>query len=171
MREPKRPKLVQRKPVACRAAASPSRPQESFDKGESSPRLAQPRLRHRKCSRPVLPAIPGIAPTSKAFLDNLQKSIRLQTKARKKGDNFAAFKGMGHKAKLKKSIAKGEFEIAIRAGLELLRLNPWEIPTLMQMATASAGLGCFETQLIYLNLAQKTAPDPGDDVEIDAACA
>jgi tetratricopeptide (TPR) repeat protein len=154
-------KRPQRKPV------SPEQRrllQLNFDKGEQS------KLRNRDYATEMFSQCvagdPGNRTYVQAFLDNLQKKYNNKGK----GSNFAAFQGMGSKAKLKKSLAKGEFGTAIRAGLELLKLNPWDIPVLIQMATASAGLGCFETQLIYLNLAQKSASDPGD-VEIARVCA
>jgi tetratricopeptide (TPR) repeat protein len=157
----KRPKLVQRKPVSPEQRR---RLQESFDKGEQS--KARNRDYATEMFTTCVAGDPGNRTYVQAFVDNLQKKYNNKGK----GGNFAAFQGMGSKAKLKKSIAKGEFDAAIRAGLELLRLNPWDIPTLMQMAVASAGLGCYETQLVYLSLAQKTAADPGD-VEIARACA
>jgi tetratricopeptide (TPR) repeat protein len=157
----KRPKLVQAKPV------SPEQRrllQQNFDKGEQS------KLRNRDYATEMFAQCvagdPGNPLYVQSFLDNLQKKYNNKGK----GGALAGLQGIGSKAKLKKSLAKGEFSIAIRAGLELLKLNPWDIPTLMQMGTASAGLGCYKAQLIYLNLATKSAPDPGD-VEIARACA
>ncbi|HEX3998476.1 MAG TPA: tetratricopeptide repeat protein [Pirellulales bacterium] len=159
--EDKRPKLVQRKPVS---AEQRRLLQLNYDKGEQS------KNRNRDYATEMFAQCvagdPGNRVYVQAFLDNLQKKYNNKGK----GGNFAGFKGMGSRATLKKSIAKGEFEKGIRAGLELLKINPWDIPALMQMAEASAGLGCYEAQLMYLNLAQKSAPDQGD-VEIARACA
>ena len=154
-------KRPNRKPIS---AEQRRRLQESFDKGEQS--KARNRDYATEMFTTCVAGDPGNRVYVQAFLENLQKKYNNKGK----GGNFAAFQGMGSKAKLKKSIAKGEFDAAIRAGLELLKLNPWDIPALMQMATASAGLGCYETQLVYLSLATKSAPDPGD-VEIARACA
>ena len=147
--EDKRPKLNQRKPVS---AEQRRLLQMNFDKGEQS------KNRNRDYATEMFAQCvvgdPGNRVYVQSFLDNLQKKYNNKGK----GSNFAAFQGMGARAKLKKGIAKGEYDKAIRAGVELLKLNPWDIPTLMQIAEASAGLGCYEAQLLYLNLAQKSAP-------------
>ena len=98
----KRPKLVQAKPV------SPEQRrllQESFDKGEQS------KLRNRDYATEMFAQCvagdPGNPLYVQSFLDNLQKKYNNKGK----GGNFAAIQGMGSKAKLKKSLAKGEFSI------------------------------------------------------------
>jgi len=160
--EDKRPKLVQRKPVT---AEQRRLLQQNFDSGEKSVKKGARDYATEMFAICVI-GDPGNRTYVTAFLDNLQKKYNNKGK----GGNFAAFQGMGARAKLKKSIAKAEYDKAIRAGVDLLRLNPWDIPALMQIAEASAGLGCYETQLVYLNLAQKSAPDQGDP-EIARACA
>ena len=101
-----------------------------------------------------------------AFIDNLQKKY----KNNKKGNNPFGLKGMGARGTIKKAITKSDWGTAIKAGLELLEINPWDIPTLLQIAKASAGLGCYNAQLYYLKLARDTHTDPGD-VEINRACS
>ena len=103
---------------------------------------------------------------SKAFLETVQKKYNNN----KKGNPFAAVKGMFSKSALNKGLKKQDYPTAVKAGLELLKLNPWDIPTLMQVATAVAGLGCYDGQLFYLRQARDNASDPGD-IEILRACA
>lgn len=156
--EDKRP---QRKPIS---AEQRRLLQQNFDKGEQS------KNRNRDYAAEMFGNCvigdPGNHVYVSAMLDNLQKKYNNKGK----GSKLAAFSGMGARATLKKAISKGEFDKAIRAGVELLKLNPWDISVLMQMAEASEGLGCTESQLLYLNLAQRSAPDPGDP-EIARACA
>ncbi len=138
--------------------------QQNFEKGEQS------KNRNRDYAAEMFGLCvigdPGNHVYVAAMLDNLQKKYNNKGK----GSKLAAFSGMGARATLKKAISKGEFDKGIRAGVELLKLNPWDISTLMQLAEASEGLGCTESQLLYLNLAQRSAPDPGDP-DIARACA
>jgi tetratricopeptide (TPR) repeat protein len=159
--EDKRPKLIQRKPVS---AEQRRLLQQNFERGE------QAKNRDRGYADEMYAQCvigdPGNRVYVMAFLDNLQKKFNNKGK----GGRLSSFSGMGARATLKKSVSKGELDKAIRAGVDLLRLNPWDIPALMLLSEAAAGLGCYETQLIFLNHATKSAPDPGDP-EIARSCA
>ena len=105
---------------------------------------------------------PGNLEYVKAFIDNLQRKYNNN----KKGGSFGGFKGMGSRNALKKAISKEDWNAGIKAGLELLQINPWDIDALRKIAKASAGLGCYEVQINYLKMALDASPDQGD-VEIN----
>ncbi len=155
-------KPVQRKPLT---ATQRQILQQAFDKGEQAGKRRDFDYAMQMFSQCVA-GDPGSLDYARAFVETVQKKYNNN----KKGSSFAGFKGMGAKAALKKGLNKGDPPGAIKAGLEYLKLNPWDIPTLMQMGQAMAAAGCYDTQLYYLRLARDTAPDPGD-VDIHRACA
>ncbi len=109
---------------------------------------------------------PGNLEYVKAFIDNLQRKYNNN----KKGGSFGGFKGMGSRTALKKALSKEDWNAGIKAGLELLQINPWDIDALRKIAKASAGLGCYEVQINYLKMALDASSDPGD-VEINRESA
>ena len=67
-----------------------------------------------------------------AFLHNLHKKYNNN----KKGAGFtSAIKASALKASLKKSSLKKDWPALFKTGIELLKLNPWDSNTLIQMAT------------------------------------
>ena len=111
----------------------------------------------------------------RAFLENLQK----KHEAGKKGTGtfcrhgpegaahkrslspFSPFKDRGAKSALKKALAHGQWDEAIRHGLDVLKANPWDVPTLTQMARAASESGDNDSELCYLKAALTKAPkDP-----------
>ena len=85
-----------------------------------------------------------------AFLANLKKKYGNN----KKGHNMAFMK----KATLGSCRLQGGRPERLAggdqgSGVESLRLNPWEIPILRQMADAVKELGCDEVELVYLKMA------------------
>ncbi len=99
-----------------------------------------------------------------SFLGNLKKKYNNN----KRGSNLAFIQGRGARGAVKKARSQKDWAGVIKAGLEALKLNPWDVPTLTQMAAAAAGLGCFDVQLAYLKTAQEGSPkDPG----VNKACA
>ena len=160
--EDKRPKPIQRKPLT---AAEKMRNQQTFDTGEKSAKRREWDYAIQMYGQSVV-GDPNNLDYAKAFIETVQKKYNNN----KKGSRVAAFTGIMPKAALAKGLKKQDYPSAVKAGVELLKLNPWEIPTLMQMATAVAGLGCYDGQLFYLRQARDNAADPGD-VEILRACA
>lgn len=98
------------------------------------------------------------------FLANLQKKYANN----KKGASFAGFKMTSSKSALKKAVTKEDWPAAVKAGLEALKLNPWEISILLLMAQACEGMGGNEAQLAYLKFALDTNPK---DIEVNRQCA
>ncbi len=133
------------------------RVQEMFDKGEKSKQRDHDYAIQMFAQ--CVAADPGNHVYLVAFIETVQKKYNNN----KKGGNFlAAMKVSGSRGTLKKSLAKEDFPTAIRAGLELLRVNPWDIPVLIAMADASAALKCYETEQYYLKQVLDAASDKGD---------
>jgi tetratricopeptide (TPR) repeat protein len=100
-----------------------------------------------------------------AFLHNLHRKYNNN----KKGAGFtSAIKSSALKASLKRSSLKRDWPAILKTGLELLKLNPWDSGTLLQMARACDAMNCPETQLAWLRAAHEVYPD---DLEINRECA
>ena len=100
-----------------------------------------------------------------AFLLNLQKKYNHN----KKGAGFtSALKSSALKASLKKSSLKKDWPALFKTGLELLKLNPWDSSTLIQMAHACEAMHCQETELAWLRAALDVYPN---DADINKQCA
>lgn len=103
---------------------------------------------------------PGNPVYVKSFLTNLQKKYGNS----KKGAAMAGLKSAGSKASLKKSLMSKDWPGAIKSGLEVLKLNPWDIAALSDISKACEAAGYDESQLEYLRVAQESDPK---DAEIN----
>lgn len=100
---------------------------------------------------------PGNSAYVQSFLANLKKKYR----DNKKGSTLASVQGMRHIASMKKAAKAQDWPGVIRAGLEMLKLNPWHTGTLEEMANACRQMGYNDVRLIYLKMAQEARPtDP-----------
>ena len=99
-----------------------------------------------------------------SFLSNLKKKYNNN----KRGSNLAFIQGRGARGAVKKAASQEDWVGAIRAGLEALKLNPWDISTLTQMADAAAALGFHDVQLAYLKTALEGSPN---DAGVNRLCA
>jgi tetratricopeptide (TPR) repeat protein len=83
----------------------------------------------------------------------------LSTLSRKYNNNpksvgkLAGFTSVGTKTSLKKSSMQKDWPSVIKTGIEVLKGNPWDIPTLSAMAAACEGLELGDAQLTYLKFA------------------
>ncbi|HEY4312087.1 MAG TPA: tetratricopeptide repeat protein [Pirellulales bacterium] len=84
------------------------------------------------------------------FLNNLQKKYGNN----KKGSKLAGLKGGMVKGSIQKSYMQKDWKAVLNSGLEMLKLNPWDLQSLKQMANACEQLQFDEVQLAYLKLAQ-----------------
>ncbi len=99
-----------------------------------------------------------------SFAGNLQKKYNNN----KKGSKLARFKGAGARTSLKKCSMQKDWEGVLKHGLEVLKLNPWDVPALMALATAAEETLCDECQLFYLKSAlNANSKDP----DVNRACA
>jgi len=99
---------------------------------------------------------PGNLVYTEQFLRNLWQKYNNN----KKGSKLATVKGMGIKGSIKKASMSKDWRAVIKSGLEMLQLNPWDVPTLTAMATACDELQFAESQLAYLKGALEA--DPAD---------
>ncbi len=84
------------------------------------------------------------------FLGNLQKKYGNN----KKGSKLAGLKGGMVKGSISKAGMQKDWKGVITSGLEMLKLNPWDLQSLKAMGNACEQLQFDEVQLAYLKLAQ-----------------
>jgi tetratricopeptide (TPR) repeat protein len=99
-----------------------------------------------------------------AFLANLKKKYGNN----KKGHNMAFMKKATLGRAVSKAAGQKDWLGVIKGGVEVLRLNPWEIPILRQMADAVKELGCDEVELVYLKMALESN---SMDFDVNWRCA
>ena len=98
---------------------------------------------------------PGNLVYYEAFLDNLQTKY----KNNKKG---ARVKGFGGRGPFKKALSKKDWRDVLRQGPEILKTNPWDVPTLRGMAQACEEFGYNEVELRLLKNALDANPKDAD---------
>jgi tetratricopeptide (TPR) repeat protein len=112
---------------------------------------------------------PGNKTFVQTFIGNLQKKYANN----RKGSSFAQFKELGSRSAMKKAVAQKDWAEVVRNALPVLKVNPWDVPTLMAMANASENLAAMipgeflDCQLFYLKTALEANPK---DVEVNRAC-
>ena len=99
-----------------------------------------------------------------SFLGNLKRKYNNN----RKGSNLAFIKGAGTRRAVKKCLAHENWDGVFRAGLEALKLNPWDVATLTTMATACKTLNYEEVELAYLKTALEANPK---DPDVNRLCA
>jgi tetratricopeptide (TPR) repeat protein len=97
------------------------------------------------------------------FLANLAKKYG----DNKKGSKLAGVKGVTIKGYIKKAAYSKDWAALMKSGVEMLKLNPWDVSTLTAMASACEALQNDEAQLAYLKMA--TLVDPKDP-EVNRLC-
>ena len=103
---------------------------------------------------------PGNAVYLDAFLDNLQRKYN--------NNKRGAMLKLGGKGPFKKASAARDWKQVFKLGPEVLKTNPWDVPTLRTMAEACAEHGSSQTELRYL----KNALDPNpQDADVNRHCA
>jgi tetratricopeptide (TPR) repeat protein len=100
----------------------------------------------------------------KAYIENLQKKFNNN----KTGKTLAKLQEIGSRMAQKKAIEQENWDEAIKLGLKVLTVNPWDKTALLNMAMASKKSGDFEVQLYYLKTALIANPT---DPEINRECA
>lgn len=97
-----------------------------------------------------------------AFLDNLSRKYNNN----KRGARFSGFGG--NRSAFKKAHAKKEWTTVLELGPDLLKTNPWDIPTLRAMAEACEAVHYNEVELRYLKNALEANPK---DLDVNRHCA
>jgi tetratricopeptide (TPR) repeat protein len=99
-----------------------------------------------------------------SFLANLKKKYN----DNKKGSKLALIQLPRARSGVKKATAHEDWLGVIKAGLEALKLNPWDVSTLSQMADASNAMGNHDVQLACLKTALEANPK---DPHVNRLCA
>jgi tetratricopeptide (TPR) repeat protein len=89
-------------------------------------------------------------PGNLVYVQNFLGNLRKQYNNNKSGSKLAGIKGMTAKGTVKKCVMQKDYSGVFAAGLEMLKLNPWDPATLAAMADACEKLDYDECQLEYL---------------------
>jgi tetratricopeptide (TPR) repeat protein len=93
----------------------------------------------------------------KTFIDNLQKKYNNN----RKGASLAQFKERGARSAVKKALAQEQWDDVVLNGLKVLTVNPWDLSTLVAMASAAGKSGDIDCEDCYLRSALMGSPkDP-----------
>lgn len=104
----------------------------------------------------------------RCYLENLHKKYGNN----RKGKPLGFFTTCLGRNALKQAVKSKQWEAALRHGLEILAVNPWDVEALRCMAAASEPLGHRECGLYYLRCALEASPnDPETRKRHDAALA
>jgi tetratricopeptide (TPR) repeat protein len=126
--------------------------------------MAQPKYDHDYANTALTDCVvhdPGNLVYVDAFLDNLNKKYNHNLKG-------AAMQMFLPRGPFKKALAARQWRQAIKAGADILKINPWDAATLRGMAQACEQLQCSETELRYLKNAIDGNPK---DLEVARHCA
>jgi tetratricopeptide (TPR) repeat protein len=74
------------------------------------------------------------------YLQCLMTVLQKRYGSAKKLGPMVQFKARGERAALKKAIAQCDWDEALQQGIDVLLVNPWDVPTLTQMAAACGGI-------------------------------
>jgi tetratricopeptide (TPR) repeat protein len=126
--------------------------------------MAQPKYDHDYAHTLLAECVasdPGNLVYVEAFFDNLARKYNNN----KRGARLAFFLNRGA---FKKALAGKKWLDVLRAGPEILKVNPWDTATLRGMAEACENLQLNEVELRYLKNALDGNPQ---DVEVNRHCA
>lgn len=102
-------------------------------------------------------------PANMAYIDKCFENLKRKFKDTKPG-GF----GWGTAGNVRALLDKQQYHDALKAGVDNLLQNPWEVQTLRAIAEACANLGVNEAELKFLKQAIDKAPR---DVELNRHCA
>jgi len=108
-------------------------------------------------------------PGNPVYVQNFVGNLQRKYNNNKKGSSMAQFKERGARSAVKKALAQSDWDKVIKNGVPVLRVNPWDVPTLQAMAAASAAIaaegeepihtGYSDCELFYLKCAVEAAPN------------
>jgi len=106
-------------------------------------------------------------PSSPVFVKSLLGTLK-QKHGGKKTGGLSGLWQVGPRSALKKLAAKAQWRDVLAQGIEFLKSNPSEVPTLLAMAEACGNLLMYDSQGIFLQAALEAAPK---DADVNRACA
>ena len=92
-------------------------------------------------------------PSNVDYIKQLTNTLHKKYGDNKKGDKMAGMKTMGPKATVKKCSVKKDWKGLFKPALEVLKVNPWDVPTLLELASACEHLNHEECELAWLRAA------------------
>lgn len=107
-------------------------------------------------------------PANLIYLQSFIANLRMKYGNNKKGASFAKLKSGKPKTSLKMAEGRSKWDDVLKAGVELLKLNPWDSAAFYAMGKASLALGYDDTGLALLKHAIECNPN---DVEINRYAA
>ncbi|HEY2880782.1 MAG TPA: tetratricopeptide repeat protein [Pirellulales bacterium] len=107
-------------------------------------------------------------PSSQKYTQGLLANLHRKYNNNKKGGALAGIKTAGSKASMMNANRKKDWPGLIKAGLDVLKVNPWDVASLIQIAKACGELNYVESQLTYLKSAQDADPK---STEVNRECA
>lgn len=107
-------------------------------------------------------------PGNLIYLQSFVANLRLKYGNNKKGAALGKFKGGTQKTAIKVAESRSNWEAVLKAGVELLAINPWNASVFFSMGKAALALGYDETGLALLKHAVDSNPN---DVEINRYAA
>jgi tetratricopeptide (TPR) repeat protein len=103
-----------------------------------------------------------------AFVENQQKRY----KNNRKGAPLASFKERGARSAIKKAEAAGQWDEVVKNGLQVLKVNPWDVHALRALGTAAKNSGDFLSEMRWLKFAlESNAKDPETNIQCAKALA
>ncbi len=100
----------------------------------------------------------------KAYIENLQKKYNNN----RTGAPLAQLRQRKARSSVKKALADQQWDEVIKHGLDVLTVNPWDVPSLTAMAQAARKSGDFECEMFYLKNALVANPK---DPAVNRLCA
>ena len=97
-------------------------------------------------------------PGNLIYLQSFVANLRLKYGNNKKGASFAKLKGGGQRTALKVAETRSKWEDILKAGGELIQINPWDSAVYFSMGKASLALGYDDTGLALLKHAVECNP-------------
>ncbi len=97
-------------------------------------------------------------PANVLYVKSLLANLAKKYGNNKKGSKLASITGMGAKGTVKKCVMAKDWPGVLKAGIEYLKLNPWDVGTLTDMSRACELMQCDEAQVEYLKMAIDGSP-------------
>lgn len=102
-------------------------------------------------------------PANMVYVEAMLENLHKKYKNNKRGGGSTGSRGA-----FKKAVSKGEWEEVLKLGPDVLKANPWDVPTLRGIADACAAFGLHEVELRYLKNALDANPK---NIEVNKHCA
>lgn len=107
-------------------------------------------------------------PSNPAYLQCFMENNKFKYPCNEIRCALAQLKSQRPRKAMNEAAGQEKWEDVIRNGLTVLKVNPWDIPALRAMATASAKMGADDSEMAYLKYALEADPK---DPDVNIHCA